>query len=219
MKTGDFVYVHYVGRIKDTGEVFDVTIEEVAKKEGIFNPRMEYGPVPIVVDAGFVIPGLNEAVKDMKVGEKKKVEIPCEKGFGERDEGLIRVFPISVFKERNIDVSPGKYIVVNNLKGKIMSVDGGRVKIDFNHPLAGKTLEYEIEVVGKIESVEEKIKAILYFFIGSMKDVEVTFENGRARIRIKKALDIPRSLKQRMFEEIKKWVKDVKSVEFVDVFE
>ncbi|MCS7123542.1 MAG: FKBP-type peptidyl-prolyl cis-trans isomerase, partial [Candidatus Aenigmarchaeota archaeon] len=71
MNTGDFVYIDYVGRIKDTGEIFDLTKEDLAKKEGIYKPEIKYKPIPIIVDAKFILSGLNKALKEMKVGEKR----------------------------------------------------------------------------------------------------------------------------------------------------
>jgi len=110
MKSGDFVYVDYVGRIKDSGQIFDLTREEVAKKEGVENPNFKYKPVPIIIDAKFVIAGLNDALKEMKVGEKKKVEILPAKSFGERKEELVKIIPLSKFKEQNLDPFPGAVV-------------------------------------------------------------------------------------------------------------
>lgn len=63
MEDGDFVYIDYVGRVRDSGEIFDITDEKAVRKEGIFRDDFKYGPVPIVVGADFVLPGLTEALK------------------------------------------------------------------------------------------------------------------------------------------------------------
>ena len=113
MQTGDFVYVNYVGKIKDTNEIFDTTDAEVAKKEKIYDEKVRYKPVPIIVDGGFVIVGLNDAVKNMTVGEKKTVEIPADKAFGNRNPELIKLIPEARFKDQNIDATPGAYVTIN----------------------------------------------------------------------------------------------------------
>lgn len=71
MNSGEFVLIDYVGRVKDSNEIFDITKEDVAKKEGVYKNEFKYGPVPIIIDADFVLPGLNEAAKEMEVGQKK----------------------------------------------------------------------------------------------------------------------------------------------------
>jgi FKBP-type peptidyl-prolyl cis-trans isomerase 2 len=91
MQKGDFVYISYVGRIKESGEIFDTTSEEIARKEGVYNPEIKYEDVPIIIGAGFVIPGLDEELEKMNVGEKKIVEIEPKKAFGERREDLIKL--------------------------------------------------------------------------------------------------------------------------------
>jgi len=215
MKSGDFVYIEYTAKVSDSGEIFDTTREEIAKEAGIFSERIKYGPLPIIVDAGFVIPGLNDAIKEMEVGEKKKVLIPPEKAFGERNEELVKLIPEARFKEQDVDVIPGSYVMVNNLKGKIVSVDGGRVKVDFNHPLAGKSLEYEIEVVKKIEDKIEKVKAIIDFFT-ALEDVEIRVAEKEVEIELK--ADVEGRVKAIIASQIIKWIPEIEIVKFVDVF-
>jgi len=215
MKSGDFVYIDYTARINDSGEVFDTTKEDVARKEGIFNERVKYGPLPLIIDAGFTIAGLNEAIKEMNVGEKKKVLIPPEKAFGERNEELVKLIPEARFKEQDVDAIPGSYVMVNNLRGKIISVDGGRVKVDFNHPLAGKTLEYEIEIVKKVEEKEEKVRAIVDYFTG-LEDVNVKISEKEVEVEAK--AEIEGRIKAAIASQIIKWIEGIETVKFIDVF-
>ena len=85
MKNGDFVEIQYIGKIKDTGKIFDVTDETKAKQANIYNEGNKYEPVKIIVGAGHVIRGLDESLLDIEVGETKTFDIPPEKGFGKRD--------------------------------------------------------------------------------------------------------------------------------------
>jgi FKBP-type peptidyl-prolyl cis-trans isomerase 2 len=220
MQEGDFVYIDYVGRVKDSGEIFDLTKEDVAKKENVYNPQVKYKPVPVIVGAGFVIKGLDEVLKEMKVGEKKTVEIPPEKAFGQRSLELIKIFPASVFEEKNVNPTPGSYVTINNLRGRIVSNDGGRVKVDFNHPLAGKKLEYEIEIKSKITDTKEKVKSIINFFSGiDFEKIDVQINQKTAEIQIKdKNVDFPLELRKRISENIKKWIKEIEKVRFISEF-
>ena len=215
MNSGDFVYIEYTARISDTGEIFDTTKKEVAKEAGIFDEKIKYGPLPLIIDAGFTIPGLNEALKEMQVGEKRKVLIQPEKAFGERNEDLVRLIPESKFIEQGVDVIPGSYVMINNLRGKIVSVDGGRVKVDFNHPLAGKTLEYEVEIVKKIEDKIEKIKAVIDFFT-SIEDANVEIKDKEVEIELR--FGVEGRVKAAIASQIMKWIEGIEAVKFFEIF-
>jgi FKBP-type peptidyl-prolyl cis-trans isomerase 2 len=155
----------------------------------------------------------------MEIGQKKTVELSPEKAFGKRSEELIKLIPESQFHSEGIEPKVGSYIEINKLRGKIMSIDGGRVKVDFNHPLAGKTLVYEIETVGKITEDSEKVKAVVYYFIGvPNEDVNAILKEKEAEISFNKKFDILNEAKQTIADTIIKWI-GMEKIKFVDVFE
>lgn len=221
MKEGSFVKINYVGRVKDSGEIFDLTYEDLARKEGIYNPNFKYGPVSLIVGAGFVIKGLDEALLEMKVKEKRKIEVLPEKAFGERNENLIKLLPLSIFKERNIDVKPGNFVRINGINGRVISIDGGRVKIDFNHPLAGKILEYEVEILEEILEIGEKVKSIIEYFCPDCKEnyYELEFNEGRVTIKLKEKRFFGLDVRERIASSILKWIEEIKRVEFLESYE
>jgi FKBP-type peptidyl-prolyl cis-trans isomerase 2 len=96
-------------------------------------------------------------------------------------------------------------------------VSGGRVRVDFNHPLAGKTLVYEVEVRERVRGRVGKVKAIVRHFIGE-KDVEIKFVQKAVEIEIKEEVDVLRSIKKLMAEDIMKWIKSVGEVRFIETF-
>ncbi|MEM5815050.1 MAG: FKBP-type peptidyl-prolyl cis-trans isomerase [Candidatus Aenigmatarchaeota archaeon] len=219
MQKGDFIYIKYIGRIKESGEIFDLTDEETAKKEGIYNPESRYGDIPVIVGAGFVLLGLDEELEKMNVGEKRVVEVYPQKAFGERREDLIKLIPEIEFKKQNIDVKIGEYITINGITGKILSINGGRVKIDFNHPLAGKILVYEIEITKEIKDLKEKIYAILKYFTNiDEKMVNIEIEKGETEIEIKE-ITISTRLKEEIIKTIFRWINEIRKIKFVESFE
>ncbi len=219
MQKGDFVYISYVGRIKESGEIFDVTSEEIAKKEGVYNPEIKYEDIPIIVGAGFVIPGLDEALEKMNVGEKRTVEIEPMKAFGERREDLIRLIPETEFKKQNIDVKVGDFVSVNGITGRILSVNAGRVRVDFNHPLAGKALIYEIEIKKQITDLKEKIYAILKYFSNLDESLaNVKLEDGTVEIEVK-GFQLAGRIKENVIRTIFQWIKEINKVKFSEVYE
>jgi FKBP-type peptidyl-prolyl cis-trans isomerase SlyD len=159
IKPGDFVKISYTGMLDD-GTVFDTTDEKLAKEKGIYNPRVIYNPVLLVVGRQHILKGLEEALIGMDKGEEKEVIIPPEKAFGQVNNNLINVIPLSYFEKQKLNPVPGMIVNVNDRDGMIKSVGAGRVIVDFNHPLAGKTLKYKIKVEEILDTVEKKVKAL-----------------------------------------------------------
>ena len=183
VEKGDVIKLRYTGRIKETGEIFDTTDEEIAKKAGIYREDGVYGPVPIAVGAGHVIKGLDEALEGLEVGKKYEIEVPPEKGFGKRDRKLIKTFTLGQFRRQGIIPFPGMPVEIETeggrkLKGRVLTVSGGRVRVDFNHPYAGKHLVYEVEIVEKIEDPIEKVKAMIELRLPRVDANKVIIEVG-----------------------------------------
>ncbi len=101
VKKGDFVEVDYIGRLKD-GTIFDSSIEEVARESENYDKNRDYQPLGFTVGEGRLIPGFEEGVIDMDVGEKKEIEIPPEKAYGRSGEhplaGKTLIFELEVKK-------------------------------------------------------------------------------------------------------------------------
>ncbi|MDP7078903.1 MAG: FKBP-type peptidyl-prolyl cis-trans isomerase [Candidatus Undinarchaeales archaeon] len=82
VKEGDALDVTYIGWYADTHEIFDTSVKEYAKKAEVYKPKRKYGPKKVVVGEHKVIPGFEEALVGMAIGEEKEVYIPAEKGYG-----------------------------------------------------------------------------------------------------------------------------------------
>src|SRR5437867_7060562 len=219
MQTGDFIFVDFIGKTKEDNQIFDLTKEDIAKEKKIYRPDFRYSPIPVIVDAGLILKGIDSALKEMKVGEKKVVEISPENGFGQRKDELIKLVPISVFRDNGIDPRIGSYVTLNNLNGKILSMDGGRIKVDFNHPLAGKKLEYEIEIKSELTNADEKVKAIISYFTSlNFPQIDAEVKEKEVQIGFKTKGDLPMATKETIANTIIQWVKPIEKVKFVDVF-
>ena len=140
---------------------FDTTIEAAAKKYSLHDPNIKYQPKLISVGEKWVIKGLDDALANTSVGDKKTIEITPDKGFGERDKGKVRMIPLRKLGEDAEKVSIGDTIEIDNKKGVIRFIGSGRVQIDYNHRFAGKTILYDVNVLKEIKSDEEKTTEIL----------------------------------------------------------
>jgi peptidylprolyl isomerase len=136
VKSGDTVKVHYTGKLTD-GEVFDSSTER--------------DPLEFVVGGGNIIQGFDTAVVGMTVGDRKTIDIPPEQGYGDRDEKLVAEIERSQVPA-NVELQVGAAMQVKHSNGQVMNVTianltDAHVTLDANHPLAGETLTFDIELV------------------------------------------------------------------------
>ncbi len=217
MEKGSIIYINYVGKEKASGKVFDTNIEDVAKKSEIYEKTRKYKPLPVIIGAGFLLKGVEEELKKMKVGEKKMIELAPEKAFGVPDPNLRRYFSLKEFLDKNIKPKVGDVLSFGNFRGRVVSIDGGRVLVDFNHPLAGKTVIFEIEIIKEVKAKEERIAAILDIFTGRVEDFEISIVDSSLEIKDKKNL-IDGNLMRLIKENIFKWIDGISEIRFVYTF-
>lgn len=182
VQKGDFIKLSYTGRLS-SGAVFDTTDASIAKENGIFNEKANYGPETVVIGKGYVVAGLDEDIIGKDVGDKGHVVVPPEKGFGARRMDLVETIPAKKFKEK---VKPGMRVQVQGRTGMVESTAGGRVRINFNPALAGETLAYDYAVEELIEGTGGKIDAILRMYAGQGATHEMA--DGRVIVEVPKEL-------------------------------
>ena len=151
IEAGDTAEIEYVGRAEDE-TVFDTSREPIAAESGLADAQPERGfdPLTVEVGAGEVIAGIDEALIGMAEGESETVDIPPEKGYGEWSEDHVREYDTDDLTEtlggRNPEV--GQYVETEDgTPAEITHVDDDTSRIDFNAPLAGETLTFELEIL------------------------------------------------------------------------
>ncbi len=221
---GDFILIDFVARVKETGEIFDLTIEEVAKKENIYREDEIYEPMLVVFGEGWILDGLEEELMKMNPGEQKTIELPPEKAFGPRDPSKVKIIPARELTRRGITPRPGARIELDGRPAVIRSVGGGRVVVDFNHPLAGKTLVYNVKIVRKLESSKEKILALIHRRIPRVpvEKFDVRIRSGVVTIEVPEEAYFIEGLqyaKRGIARDIEKFFPEIRSVRFVEKYE
>ena len=211
MKRGDFVEIDFVGRIATTGEVFDLTEEETAKKEGIYNPKHKYSPSLVIIGSGMAVRGVERNLEQMEPGQERGFELAPEDAFGGRDMHMVRIVSMSKFIKEKISPVPGMFVDIDGMQTKILSVAGGRVRVDFNHPLAGKALKYNVRVVRHITDTLEKAKALLSYYTVKCDN---SVEGDILTIETEKPMN--EFLRKFLGENLMKHIPEVKSVTFSD---
>lgn len=226
----DFVKLNYTGKVKETGDVFDTTYEDVAEEAGIKNENKDYHPMILAVGSTQLLSKLHDEIKKMDVGEKQTVEILCEEAFGKRDPSLIQLIPMKEFKKQNIKPFVGMPLSLDGQHGIVRTVDGGRVRVDFNHELAGKDIIYEIEIVDTIDDNVEKIKGLIEVYYGNpnidLEKTEILIEDGVAKITLDKLAGFEQRSAQeitlskfRVARETYENIDEIEKVQFIDEYE
>lgn len=158
LKKKDFIEIRFTAKIQD-GEIFDSNIEEDLKKSDL-DTKAE--PFIFALGEGMFLKGVEDQLIGKEVG-KYDFDLTPENAFGNRDAKLIQLVPMKVFREQNIRPIPGYMFNFDGRVAKILSASGGRVRVDFNNPIAGKNVTYHIEVVRIVDDSNEKAKAFINF--------------------------------------------------------
>jgi peptidylprolyl isomerase len=219
---GSLILLDYTARIKDNGEIFETTIEEDAKKSNLYDPTRKYEPRLISVGEGWVLKGLDEALTSTDVGQKLSVEISPDKGFGERDTNKVRMIPQRKLGEKANEVKVGDVIELDDRTGIIRYIGSGRVQMDYNHRLASRVLVYDVNVVKKIESNEDKIKYLLKRRL-PLDDEKAKFEYNSDTVVIELSEDISlldglQIIKKAVTADIFKFVNGLNKITFQEVY-
>ena len=175
LQKSDFILLDYVAKVKETGEVFDTTIEETAKKEHLYKEGDIFEPRLVVIGENWVLKALDESLTTMEVGKPSVVEIPPEKAFGQRDPEKVKRVALRQLLAREITPSVGMRIEYGGKSATVRAIGAGRVLLDYNPALAGKTLVYEVTVKKKLETPEEKITALIHRRIPNVEDKKFEF--------------------------------------------
>ena len=135
-KTGDSVKIHYTGTLDD-GTQFD-------SSEG-------REPLAFELGSGQVIPGFDKAVDGMAVGESKKVNIPAEDAYGPHHPQMVQEVPRSALPD-DLEPEEGMGLQAQGPDGQVINlvvtaIQDDSITVDGNHPLAGKALNFDIELV------------------------------------------------------------------------
>ncbi len=223
VEKGDFILVELTGRVEETGEVFETTDEETARKAGIYDEGRIYEPRVIVVGEGWVLKGLDEGLVGLKVGEEAKVEVQPEDAFGERDPEKIRMVPYRILRSRGITPRVGAQVEFEGRTATVRSIGAGRVQLDYNHPLAGRKLLYEVKVLKRFETEEEKIRALIQRRVAGIDPKRFGLKIMKRKVRIEVPEEVLYSenlqfVKRGIALDIMRFFPNIREVSFQEVF-
>ncbi|OIO41483.1 hypothetical protein CO154_02180 [Candidatus Pacearchaeota archaeon CG_4_9_14_3_um_filter_31_7] len=200
VKKNDFIEINFTGKIKD-GKIFDTTVKEMAEKEKL-ESQHKFEPFRLCVGQEMIISGVDSSFIGKKANEEYNIEVSPEKGFGKRNPNMMKIVSLNYFKQQNIMPQPGMYFNINNVLARIASVSGGRVILDFNNPLSGKNLVYDIKIRKLIMDVKEKAEILTEYFLGLPED-KFKIELNEKNISVSMETEMNEKLKKVLKEKIK----------------
>ena len=204
---GNFVEIKYVGRL-DNKQIFDLNDKEVAKAEGLHGHF--HDKTIICLGEMDVVKGLDLELIGKELGKELSIEVKAQDGFGKKDSNLFHMVPLSKFKEHKVNPQPGMQITIDNKQGIVKSVSGGRILVDMNHPLAGKTLHYTITMTKLVENMQEQVQGFLELNL-HLHDVKVEEKEGIVTVHF----DLPQPMHKMIEETLKKRIPQLKELKFV----
>lgn len=220
LEKGSLVLLDYTAKVKDTNEVFETTREEEAKKTDLYDPTRKYEPRLVSVGEAWVLKGLDEALAKASVGDKMNIEVTPDKGFGERDPNKVRMIPQRKLGDKADEVRVGDVVELDDRTGIIRYIGSGRLQVDFNHRLAGKTLVYDVNIIKKLDTDNDKVTALIKRRI-PIEDSKIKFNLSGANLE----MELPEEtylaeglqiIKRAVANDVFKFVPAVKNVKFVE---
>ena len=159
LQDGDFVQLEYTARTVEDDQLVDTTDRETAEEEGVETEGRDFSPRTLVLGEGHLFPSVEADIVGREVGEEGSVVVPAQEAFGEYDEDAVRT--VSADKIDEDDRYPGAPVDIDGQHGHVETIIGGRARVDFNHPLAGKDVEYDYTIVDTVEDRVERAQGLL----------------------------------------------------------
>jgi peptidylprolyl isomerase len=222
LEKGTLIFANYTAKVKDTGEGIESTIEEEAKKLKIYEDTRKYEPRLVAVGEGWLISGLDAEVAKLSVGDRKEIELPPEKAFGNRDPTQLRMIPLRKFGEREHELTVGDSVDIDNRVGIVRFIGSGRAQVDFNHRLAGKSIVYDFAVLKRVETDQDKVRALIDRRLpGEGSKVAFEMADGAVDVTIPEDLFLVEGLqiiKRGISNDVFKFVPSATDLTFVEKF-
>ncbi len=223
IKKGEFIFINYTSKVKETGQIFDTTNEEVAKQEKLYKEGEIYEPKLVVIGENWVLKALDEALQNLEIKKKDSVEIPPEKAFGDRDSEKVKLVPLRRLAAKGITPKLGAQIEYDGKIATVRTMGSGRVQLDFNPPLAGKTLVYEVVVEKILKTNPEKISALIHRRIPAIEPKKIKFKAVKTSVTLNMPeeayyLEGIQLAKRGIALDIQRFLPEIKTVKFVETF-
>ena len=222
MEKGSLILIDYTAKVKDSDEIFETTVEENAKKSNLYDPDIKYEPRLVSIGEGWVLKGLDEILTTAKIGDNLNVDIPPDKAFGMRDPNKVRMIPQRKFGDKADEIKAGDVVDIDERRGFVRFIGSGRVQVDFNHRLAGKTLNYNVNILKVLKTDEEKASSLVKrrLFVEGDK-VGISFIKPELVVTLPEEafmIDGLQVIKKAISTDLFKFIPTIESIKFLEIY-
>jgi len=197
-KDGDFVVAQmdvYVFSPENKEMLVETTSKENAEKEKIYKPEQEYKPIVICFGRTKLLPKVEQVLRNAEPEKLYEIVLEPQDAYGERKPDLIRTYPLNQilnlpeFREGKETLEVGKTVTLRDengmpREGKIVTITAGRVRIDFNHPYAGKKVKINVKIEKVLHTETEKVYSLIEMIYGTNKNFEVEVHGVDIKIHV-----------------------------------
>lgn len=206
----DFVEIEYTGKLKDENLVFDTTDRKTAEETKIYDKKINYGPVIICVGEKQIVAGLDKALEGKDTEKNYVINLEPNEAFGEKNAKLMKLVPSNMFRKQGIQPFVGLQVNIDDVIGTIRMITGGRIIVDFNHPLSGRDLVYAVKVNRIVTDKKEQLASLLKML--GMKEPKIELQEDKAIIELEQ--ELPKEAKEELAKKLKEAV-IIGNIEFV----
>ena len=176
------VRLKYCAYFAEDMKLFDTTEAEKAKEAEVYNEEFTYEPMYFISGSNTLFPPLEKAIEAAEIGKLTEIAIPCEEAAGVRDPKLVETYRDREFHKQEINPYPGLRVTLGNRTGTVLTVGAGRVKVDFNSPLAGHDLFYKFVVTEEVKDNADKAKAVVESVFGTSEGFEFDITKDKVSV-------------------------------------
>ena len=223
MEEGDIIHVDYDLYNGETGDLIETTKEATAKEHEVHEENRTYQPMVCVVGSGSLIPGFEDALLNAKADKDIKLELAPADAYGEKDPEQIETISIDKLRRAVRDPNQlylGAPVTIGGRQGYLSFLAAGRARIDYNHPMSGRSLKYDYKIVKVIEGKEEKVAALLEANTGH-DGFEVSFDGDDISVIVPQTMlfDTNAAMQKFRLVTVLRDAVDAGKVSFVEVHE
>jgi FKBP-type peptidyl-prolyl cis-trans isomerase SlyD len=186
MKKGDIIRLDFNCSYAASGELFDTTNEAIAKEKNLWHEGHVFAPRVFIIGSGSAdFPtGLELDLLHAKVGEKREVTLEAKDAFGAHNPLLVETVSARELMRLGIEPEVGATVQRRNRSGFISGIFGGRVRVDYNHKLAGKALKYEYTVKDVADKPVDKVRAVIDMHYGRGEEFNIEASGKSVSIKV-----------------------------------
>ncbi len=204
--------------------MFATNKKEIAEKNKLFDHNIKYEPLLLVLGQNWMdLKLIDEEIMKRDPNTNFKLEIAPKDAYGQRKQDLVKVLPERFLTSRGIRPIQGSQLVLDGKQVTIRHVKSGRITVDYNHPLAGKTLIYEIEVKEKLDKMKDRITSLIHRRLADIdpEDFKINIRGTGITIQHPEEsyyLEGIQLSKRAIAADVKRFIPEIEKVKFVEEF-